>query len=40
MANPFNIQAIEEIETVSGYSVQTFVSTVTDVRNAIKKYYL
>ena len=39
MADPFNIQAIEEIETFSGCCVQAFVSTATDVRNAIKKYY-
>lgn len=40
MANPLNIQAIEEAERVSGCSVQTFVSTATEVRLAIKKYYL
>ncbi len=40
MANPLNIKAIEEIEILSGCSVQTFVSTATDVRNAIKKHYL
>lgn len=40
MANPLNIQAIEEVERLSGCSVQAFVSTATEVRLAIKKYYL
>jgi hypothetical protein len=39
MSNPLNIQAIEDIELVSGCSVQAFVSTTTDIREAIKKYY-
>ncbi|MCX5681459.1 MAG: hypothetical protein NT079_04175 [Candidatus Omnitrophica bacterium] len=39
MANPLNIQAIEEVESLSHYSVQTFVSTATDVRKAIQKHY-
>jgi len=39
MSNPLNVQAIEDIEMLSGCSVQTFVSTATDIKSAIKKYY-
>jgi len=39
MSNPLNIQAVEDIELVSNCNVQVFVSTMTDVDNAIKKYY-
>lgn len=39
MSNPLNVQAIEDIEMLSGCSVQTFVSTSTDIRKAIEKYY-
>jgi len=39
MSNPLNIQAIEDIELLSGCSVQTFVSTSTDIKKAIEKYY-
>lgn len=39
MANPLSTEAIEEVETASHCSVQTFVSTSTDIRNAIKKHY-
>lgn len=39
MSNPLNVQAIEDIEMLSSCSVQTFVSTSTDIRNAIQKYY-
>lgn len=39
MANPLNIQAIEDIELISGLFVQIFISTGTDIHNAIKKYY-
>ena len=39
MTNPLDAQAIEEIETLTGCSVQTFVSTSTDIREAITKYY-
>jgi len=39
MANPLSTDAIEKIEAVSHCSVQTFVSTATDIRNAIKKHY-
>lgn len=39
MANPLNIQAIEDVEMLTNSVVQTFVSTATDIRNAIEKYY-
>lgn len=39
MSNPLNIQAIEDVELLSGCSVQTFVSTSTDIKKAIEKYY-
>ncbi len=39
MSNPLNNQAIEDIETLLHCSVQVFVSTSTDVRQAIEKYY-
>ncbi|NQT75620.1 MAG: hypothetical protein HQ566_03750 [Candidatus Omnitrophica bacterium] len=39
MSNPLNTLAIEDIELVSGLCVQIFVSTGTDIKKAIKKYY-
>lgn len=39
MANPINLQAVEDIELMTGCRVQTFVSTMTDINNAINKYY-
>jgi type IV pilus assembly protein PilB len=39
MSNPLNMQAIEDIEMLSSCSVQTFVSTATDIKKAIEKYY-
>jgi type IV pilus assembly protein PilB len=39
MSNPLNIQAAEDIEMISGCKVQVFISTMTDIANAIKKYY-
>ena len=39
MSNPLNVQAIEDIELLAGCSVQTFVSTSSDIKNAIEKYY-
>ena len=38
MSNPLNIQAIEDVELLSGCSVQTFVSTSSDIKRAIAKY--
>ncbi len=39
MANPLNIQAVEDIETLTKCTVQTFVSTATDINKAIDRYY-
>ncbi|MDD5496443.1 MAG: hypothetical protein PHP46_05030 [Candidatus Omnitrophica bacterium] len=39
MSNPLNVQAIEDIELLTGCKVQVFISTMTDINNAIKKYY-
>ena len=39
MADPLNIKACEEVEQATGCSVQTFVSTSTDIKQAIEKYY-
>src|SRR3989344_4540985 len=33
MANPLNVQAIEDVELITGCAVQTFVSTSSDIRN-------
>jgi type IV pilus assembly protein PilB len=39
MSNPLNAQAIEDVELITGCSVQVFVSTSSDVKKAIQKYY-
>ena len=39
MSNPLNVQAIDDVELLSGCSVQTFVSTSSDIKIAIEKYY-
>ncbi len=39
MSNPLNVQAIEDIEIISECSVQTFVSTSSDIKRTIAKYY-
>lgn len=39
MANPLNVQALEDVETVTGCSVQAFVSTATEIKSAINRYY-
>ncbi len=39
MANPLNVKAVEDVELLSGCTVQAFVSTVSDIRSAIKRYY-
>ena len=39
MANPLNSQAVEDIALLSGLCVQLFVSTATDIKKAIEKYY-
>jgi type IV pilus assembly protein PilB len=39
MSNPLNIQAIEDVVLLTGCNVQTFVSTSSDIKRAIEKYY-
>ena len=39
MANPLNDNALEDVELITGCAVQTFVSTASDIREAIVKYY-
>lgn len=39
MANPLNAQAVEDVELITGCSVQAFVSTSSEVKSAIQKYY-
>jgi len=39
MANPLNAQAADEVEKVTGCSVQVFVSTSTEIKQTLDKYY-
>jgi hypothetical protein len=39
MSNPLNNEAIKNIESLAGCNVQIFVSTSSDIRKAIDKYY-
>ncbi len=39
MSNPLNVQAVEDVELLSGCNIQTFVSTSSDIKKAIEKYY-
>ena len=39
MSNPLNTHAIEDVELLSNCNVLVFVSTSSDIKNAIKKYY-
>ena len=39
ISNPLNHEAISKIETLVGLNVQIFVSTSSDIRNAVNKYY-
>jgi len=39
MSNPLNTQAVEDVELMTGCSVQTFVATSSDIKRAIAKYY-
>lgn len=39
MSNPLNSQAIEDVEMVTHYKIQVFVTTATDLNNAIKRSY-
>ena len=39
MANPLNMCVLEELETVIGNVIQVFISTPTEIKQAIKKFY-
>lgn len=39
MANPLNAKAAEDVELITGCSVQVFVSTSTEIKQIIDKYY-
>jgi len=39
MSNPLNLRALEDIELITGCSVQVFVSTTSDIKQSIEKYY-
>ncbi len=39
MSNPLNEQAVEDIEMITHYKIQLFVSTATDINDAIKRCY-
>jgi len=39
MSDPLNVQAAEDVELITGCSVQAFVSTGSDIKEAIEKYY-
>ncbi|MCK5259850.1 MAG: hypothetical protein KAJ70_02190 [Candidatus Omnitrophica bacterium] len=39
MSNPLNIQTLEDVELITGCGVQVFVSTATDIKQSIDKYY-
>ncbi|MCK5581613.1 MAG: hypothetical protein KAJ18_10125 [Candidatus Omnitrophica bacterium] len=39
MSNPLNVNAVEDVEMLTGCSVQVFVSTGKSIKTAIEKYY-
>jgi type IV pilus assembly protein PilB len=39
MADPLNVQALEDLEKSTGCSVQAFISTATEINTAIDRYY-
>jgi type IV pilus assembly protein PilB len=39
MSNPLNVQAIEDLELLSGCNIQVFVATSSDIKKAIANYY-
>ena len=39
MSNPLNVQAAEDVELITGCVVQAFVSTATEIKLSIEKYY-
>lgn len=39
MANPLYVQALEDVENITGCTLQAFVSTSTEIKQSIDKYY-
>jgi len=39
MSDPLNIHAIEDVELITNCKVQVFISTQTDIKESIKRYY-
>ncbi|PIQ89025.1 MAG: hypothetical protein COV72_05120 [Candidatus Omnitrophica bacterium CG11_big_fil_rev_8_21_14_0_20_42_13] len=39
MSNPLNLQAVDDIELLANSTVQIFISTTTDIKNAIERFY-
>ena len=39
MADPLNVHAIEDVELITGCMVQSFVSTASDIKEAVERYY-
>jgi type IV pilus assembly protein PilB len=39
MANPLNIEAIEDVEDITSLEMQIFVSTTSSIKEAIRNYY-
>ena len=39
MADPLNMKAVEDVELITGCSVQMFVSTAADIKEALVTYY-
>ena len=39
MSNPLNLQTIEDVELITGCTVQVFVSTASEIKQSIEQYY-
>ncbi len=39
MSNPLNQQAVEDVEMITHFKIQVFVSTATDINDTIKRFY-
>lgn len=39
MSDPLNMAAMEDVELITGGTIQAFVSTASDIKEAITKYY-
>ncbi len=39
LANPLSSEAVQKVEKITGLNLQVFVSTASDIRRAIDKYY-